>query len=358
MQYRMHPLISSFPSQEFYEGRLEDAADMAALRFQPWHRSDLLGPYRFFDVRGTQEKGHRGRSLVNTAELKAATQLYHLFRTKYSDIDPKGKIGIITPYKAQLQALRQRFTEIYGEVITDVVEFNTTDAFQGRECEIIIFSCVRASPTGGIGFMNDIRRMNVGLTRAKSSLWILGDSQALVQGEFWEKLIYDAKQRDLFTSGAILSRPETPGIETTMTLTSPYSSSPSIVPPPAPKAQRLPAPAPSSTPPAPPAHPASPVPHVSPPKELKRSNSDVDMSDAPTGPAAKRVSRALKQETDPAAMQVLGLSPPPRPLAPRNNHSKNDNNNDQPRPPPSGPNVFPRKPIADPFIRRKKPHRR
>ena len=205
MQYRMHPEISKFPSKEFYEGLLQDGADMGPLRTQPWHQSSLLGPYRFFDVKGSQERGPKSRSLVNDEELKVAMQLYRRFRTDYGSVELKGKIGIITPYKAQLFRLRQRFTEQYGEGITDEIEFNTTDAFQGRECEIIIFSCVRASPTGGIGFMTDIRRMNVGLTRAKSSLWILGDSRALVQGEFWAKLIEDSKQRNRYTTGNVMA---------------------------------------------------------------------------------------------------------------------------------------------------------
>ncbi|KAK4102063.1 hypothetical protein N658DRAFT_424144 [Parathielavia hyrcaniae] len=211
MQYRMHPEISKFPSKEFYEGLLQDGADMGTLRLQPWHESALLGPYRFFDVRGSQERGPKNQSLVNEEELKVAMQLYRRFRTDYSNVDLKGKIGVITPYKAQLFRLRNRFIEKYGEGITEEIEFNTTDAFQGRECEIIIFSCVRASPTGGIGFMTDIRRMNVGLTRAKSSLWILGDSRALVQGEFWAKLIEDAKQRDRYTGGNIMTLLSRPG---------------------------------------------------------------------------------------------------------------------------------------------------
>lgn len=205
MQYRMHPEISLFPSREFYEGQLQDGQNMGALRQQPWHKSLLLGPYRFFDVNGVQERGHKGQSLVNTKELEVAMQIYDRFSREYHECDLTGKIGIITPYKAQLFALRNRFTARYGEAITNIIEFNTTDAFQGRECEIIIFSCVRASPTGGIGFMNDIRRMNVGLTRAKSSLWILGDSRALSQGPFWRKLIEDARDRDRITQGDILS---------------------------------------------------------------------------------------------------------------------------------------------------------
>ncbi|KAI0475903.1 hypothetical protein GGR56DRAFT_442056 [Xylariaceae sp. FL0804] len=164
-QYRMHPEISMFPSQEFYERRLVDGDDMSSLRHQPWHRSALLGPYRFFDVKGAQEKGRRGQSLVNMQEIKVAMQLYERFLTDYPEIDVKAKIGMITPYKAQLFELREQFARRYGNSITEQIEFNTTDAFQGRECEIIIFSCVRASSTGGIGFMTDIRRMNRSLHR-------------------------------------------------------------------------------------------------------------------------------------------------------------------------------------------------
>ncbi|KAI1875942.1 uncharacterized protein JN550_001438 [Neoarthrinium moseri] len=210
-QYRMHPEISRFPSQEFYEGKLADGADMAKLRHQPWHQTGLLGPYRFFDVKGSQERGRKGQSLINYEELKVALQLYQRFKFDNPRLDLKGKIGIITPYKAQLYQLREQFAAKFGPSISEEIEFNTTDAFQGRECEIIIFSCVRASPTGGIGFMTDIRRMNVGLTRAKSSLWILGDSRALVQGEFWNKLIEDAKARALYTTGNILAQLTQPG---------------------------------------------------------------------------------------------------------------------------------------------------
>ncbi|GAP87173.1 putative helicase sen1 [Rosellinia necatrix] len=228
-QYRMHPEISLFPSQEFYEQRLVDGGDMAKLRQQPWHQSELLGPYRFFDVKGSQEKGQRGKSLINLEELKVAMQLYERFTLDYPQVDLKGKIGIITPYKAQLYELREKFARRYGDQITEYIEFNTTDAFQGRECEIIIFSCVRASSTGGIGFMTDIRRMNVGLTRAKSSLWILGDSRALVQGEFWNKLMENAKARNRYSSGDVLGMLKKPGakLPPNAYLSTPVHNSPS-----------------------------------------------------------------------------------------------------------------------------------
>jgi senataxin len=208
-QYRMHPEISRFPSQAFYDGRLQDGPDMAQLRKRPWHGSELLGPYRFFDVQGMHSNAPKGHSLVNFAELRAAMKLYERLTTDYRNYDFKGKIGIITPYKGQLKELKNQFSNKYGNAIFTTVEFNTTDAFQGRECEVIIFSCVRAS-NRGIGFLADIRRMNVGLTRAKSSLWVLGNSQSLVQGEFWRGLIEDAQARQLCTSGDLVTLLQNP----------------------------------------------------------------------------------------------------------------------------------------------------
>ncbi|KAM3503525.1 hypothetical protein MY11210_008680 [Beauveria gryllotalpidicola] len=346
MQYRMHPEISMFPSKEFYEGQLHDGQDMAGLRQQPWHRSALLGPYRFFDVQGVQERGRRGQSLVNTQELDVALQMYDRFRKDYSDCNLVGKIGIITPYKAQLFELRNRFRARYGEDITDIIEFNTTDAFQGRECEIIIFSCVRASATGGIGFMTDIRRMNVGLTRAKSSLWILGDSRALVQGEFWKKLIEDAQSRDCYTQGDIVGmfrkplEKAQPGSIRTLAaprgVNGPMTSDGDIAMPDAygtaPMRRRSEERIAMSTRPAAMRGPP-PIQTCSLPSDSKkRALSSPD--GAPTGPkriandrpragglAGKfgpRPNRPVpKPPTDPSAMVTLGLAPPERPPPPR-----------------------------------------
>ncbi|KAI0838252.1 SEN1 N terminal-domain-containing protein [Hypoxylon sp. FL0890] len=290
-QYRMHPEISLFPSQEFYERRLVDGGDMRKLRHQPWHQSALLGPYRFFDVKGIQEKGRKGQSLVNLEELKVAMQLYERLMTDYPQTDFKGKIGIITPYKAQLYELRDQFSRRYGERVKEQIEFNTTDAFQGRECEIIIFSCVRASPTGGIGFMTDIRRMNVGLTRAKSSLFILGDSRALVQGEFWNKLIEDAKARDRYTAGDVLSLLRRSG---------PQLPPPNFDIPPTP---------------APPALPAQPTanPNTASRKPIQANNDDdVIMEDAP--PPNRMPKKKHQTPQLPQTYTVLERPAPPVPM--------------------------------------------
>ncbi|GAM89667.1 hypothetical protein ANO11243_077060 [Dothideomycetidae sp. 11243] len=203
-QYRMHPDISAFPSSTFYDGLLLDGDDMAGLRQREWHQSWMLAPYRFFDVEGQQESA-RGHSLINKAEINVAMRLYERLLNDFRDYDFNNKIGIITPYKSQLRLLKETFSNKYGNGILEKVEFNTTDAFQGRESEIIIFSCVRASPAGNIGFLQDIRRMNVGLTRAKCSLWVLGNSRSLVRGQYWKKLVEDAQKRDLYTTGNLMS---------------------------------------------------------------------------------------------------------------------------------------------------------
>ena len=217
-QYRMHPDISQFPCKAFYGGKLVDGPDMAGQRVKPWHDSKLLGTYRFFDVQGIHSSAPRGHSLINLAEVDVAMKLYSRLTTDCKGYDFDGKIGIITPYRSQLRELRTRFAQRFGDAVLTAVEFNTTDAFQGRESEVIIFSCVRASLTRGIGFLSDIRRMNVGITRAKSSLWLLGNAQSLMQGEFWSQLIDDAKQRKVFVSGnlnGILQQPQK--IETRIT---------------------------------------------------------------------------------------------------------------------------------------------
>ncbi|OAA55642.1 hypothetical protein ISF_07747 [Cordyceps fumosorosea ARSEF 2679] len=385
MQYRMHPEISLFPSKEFYEGQLRDGQDMAGLRQQPWHQSALLGPYRFFDVQGVQEHGRKGQSLVNTRELEVALQMYERFSRDYSECNLVGKIGIITPYKAQLFELRRRFQARYGEEIADIIEFNTTDAFQGRECEIIIFSCVRAKPTGGIGFMTDIRRMNVGLTRAKSSLWILGDSRALVQGEFWKKLIEDARSRDRYTQGDVLGMfrrplekakpgsimtsaaptpvdsPMTGGSPASMATTDgdvamsdahqPLPEERAVVPTWPATSLHGPPPIQTSAPPGDNKKRALSSPDGTPPV-TKRIASDKPRGGGLTGKFGQRPSRPLpKPPTDPSAMVTLGLAPPERPPPPKPSVLPTEPSIPSgPSASSSGPSMAPSRPVSTPSI--------
>lgn len=204
-QYRMHPAISAFPSIAFYDQMLKDGVSADA-RARPWHTHSLLAPYRFFDIRGRQSRV--GKSSINVDEIEVAMAMYdRLLRDfsssyKFNDADGGAQIGIISTYKAQNIEMKKRFTHKYGEDVLQYVEFNTTDAFQGREKEIIIFSCVRAAQ--GIGFLKDIRRMNVGLTRAKSSLWVLGSSDNLSSNNYWKRMVDDARATDRYTTGNVI----------------------------------------------------------------------------------------------------------------------------------------------------------
>lgn len=198
VQYRMHPAISRFPSLEFYKGKLKDGPDMDVLNKRPWHSLPPLGSYKFFDiVTGRQEQNKRTMSFVNAEECRVAIELVDcLFRNFERKTDFTGKIGVISPYREQMQKMKREFRNYFGNGIFKSVDFNTIDGFQGQEKEIIIISCVRADDTKtGVGFLKDFRRMNVALTRAKTSMWILGHHKSLYQNELWRHLIDDAKDR-------------------------------------------------------------------------------------------------------------------------------------------------------------------
>ena len=198
VQYRMHPEVSRFPSREFYKGLLKDGPGTEELNKRPWHSIQHLAPYRFFDiVSGRQEQNIKTMSYTNSEEVRIALELVdYLFKNFEDKVDFTGKLGIISPYREQMQKLRKEFTRYFGSSIGKYIDFNTIDGFQGQEKEIIIISCVRADDTKtGVGFLKDFRRMNVAFTRAKTSMWILGHRQSLYKNKLWRNLIDDATER-------------------------------------------------------------------------------------------------------------------------------------------------------------------
>lgn len=108
------------------------------------------------------------------------------------------KIGIVTPYKDQRRALRRELLHRFGREVMGGIEVSTVDGFQGQEREVIIFSCVRTGESRGIGFLNDTRRLNVALTRAQCSLFVLGKASALGRNPIWGAMIEHAKARGSF----------------------------------------------------------------------------------------------------------------------------------------------------------------
>ncbi|XP_027337968.1 uncharacterized ATP-dependent helicase C29A10.10c-like isoform X2 [Abrus precatorius] len=199
VQYRMHPQIRDFPSRYFYQGRLTDSESVAKLPDEPYYKDPLLRPYLFYDIRHGRES-HRGGSVSyqNIHEAQFCLRLYeHVQKTLKSLGLGKITVGIITPYKLQLKCLQREFEEVLNSEEGKDLYINTVDAFQGQERDVIIMSCVRAS-SHGVGFVADIRRMNVALTRARRALWVMGNANALVQSDDWAALIADAKSRNCY----------------------------------------------------------------------------------------------------------------------------------------------------------------
>ncbi|XP_077213886.1 uncharacterized protein LOC143848744 isoform X3 [Tasmannia lanceolata] len=201
VQYRMHPQIRDFPSRYFYQGRLTDSESVTNLGDEIYCKDPLLKPYVFYDVTHGRES-HRGGSVSfqNVHEAQFCLRMYeHLQKTLKSYGGNKVSVGIITPYKLQLKCLQREFADVLNSEEGKDLYINTVDAFQGQERDVIIMSCVRAS-NHGVGFVADIRRMNVALTRARRALWVMGNANALMQSDDWAALILDAKARDCYVA--------------------------------------------------------------------------------------------------------------------------------------------------------------
>ncbi|RLV91828.1 Helicase SEN1 [Spathaspora sp. JA1] len=216
VQYRMHPEISQFPSREFYKSKLTDGEGMFDKNKRLWHDQNMLTPYRFFDILSKHERNEQSRSLFNLEESKVALELVEQLMMILPQDKFRGRIGIISPYKEQIKNIKQVFVKKYGKLILDEIDFNTVDGFQGQEKEIIIMSCVRAGPSGNVGFLSDVRRMNVALTRARTTLWILGNKNSLSRNSVWKRLLEDADARNCVSKaypGFLKSTEKRPRIE-------------------------------------------------------------------------------------------------------------------------------------------------
>ncbi|EGN98396.1 hypothetical protein SERLA73DRAFT_109860 [Serpula lacrymans var. lacrymans S7.3] len=201
IQYRMHPDISQLPSRIFYQGRLLDGPDMDVKTKQPWHSHPKFGTYRFFNVSKGQEQEAGGHSLKNNLESQVAVAMYSRLCKEFPAIDFDFRVGIVTMYRGQVLELKRAFQRRFGSDIISKVHFHTVDGFQGQEKDVIILSCVRAGPgLQSVGFLADVRRMNVAITRARSSLFILGNAPTLERSdENWRSIVNDARSRSFFT---------------------------------------------------------------------------------------------------------------------------------------------------------------
>ncbi|KQJ82618.1 hypothetical protein BRADI_5g10080v3 [Brachypodium distachyon] len=196
IQYRMHPEISIFPSKEFYEGILQDGEGLNKKR--PWHSYSCFGPFCFFDIDGIESQPSGSGSWVNEDEVEFITLIYHQLATHYPELKSSSQVAVISPYSLQVKLLKDRFRSTFGDQSKEVIDVNTVDGFQGREKEVVIFSCVRCNKEQNIGFVSDFRRMNVAITRARSAVLVIGSASTLKQDKHWNNLVESAKERDRF----------------------------------------------------------------------------------------------------------------------------------------------------------------
>lgn len=199
VQYRMHPIISEFPRNEFYHGVLQDSESVK--NNTPFFSKPpyALSPFMFIDLHfGRDVVSQTSQSRSNPDEAAVCVSLYFalLRMALEAGTDLKGKVGIISPYAEQVKVLKSTF-EAAGIKITgqlEDIEIATVDSFQGKEKDIIIVSTVRACPQANtVGFLADMRRMNVALTRAKSGLFVVGKTHALESNPVWADLIRHAR---------------------------------------------------------------------------------------------------------------------------------------------------------------------
>ena len=182
-QYRMHPRLAAFPSHRFYEGRLQNA-DSVLKRDLPSELSVLDHTMQgrrllFIDLARSKEHTDSSNSKSNSQEAAVTAGILKLFKKTKSDV------GVITPYKSQVRLLKSRAGR--------QVEINTVDAFQGREKKVILFNCVRSNgmtnTQASLGFLTDMRRLNVAITRPQHFLIIIGNAATLAKHKVWADLI-------------------------------------------------------------------------------------------------------------------------------------------------------------------------
>ncbi|XP_042040574.1 probable helicase MAGATAMA 3 isoform X3 [Salvia splendens] len=197
-QYRMNPEIRSFPSKEFYEDSLEDGPDIENQTRRPWHNFRCYGPFCFFDIHEGEESQPSGSgSHVNADEVDFVLAMYSKLVSSYPELKASSRLAIISPYRHQVKLFREKFRSTFGVQSDKLVDINTVDGFQGREKDVAIFSCVRANDTQAIGFVKDYRRMNVGITRARSSVLVVGSASTLRGDDHWKNLIESAEKRNV-----------------------------------------------------------------------------------------------------------------------------------------------------------------
>jgi superfamily I DNA and/or RNA helicase len=199
-QYRMHEMIMGYSSSTFYADRLKAHASVA--RHVLFNNDN---PLVFVDTAGCgfDEKTEQ----TSTYNPEEAAFLFRHLTQLVSSLDGHYKpenfpsIAIISPYKQQIDTLKEQFLSTPSlQAYENKIAINTIDSFQGQERDIVYISMTRSNPDSRIGFLSDIRRMNVAMTRARKKLVVIGDSATLSQFPFYSNFISWAQDRNAYQS--------------------------------------------------------------------------------------------------------------------------------------------------------------
>ena len=187
IQYRMHKTIMQYSNLHFYSGRLE--ADVSvenhSLNFED---ADWNTPLVFIDTSGCGFEEWQNPETLSYKNCEESRILWNHLKALNSAAETSSgiplRVGILTPYRQQRQQLQE--DSKHYQLNHLMLEVKTIDGFQGDECDVIYISLVRNNPTGELGFLNDLRRMNVALTRARKKLVVIGDGATLARHPFYK----------------------------------------------------------------------------------------------------------------------------------------------------------------------------
>lgn len=199
-QYRMHQTIAGFSSLEFYEGRLKADPFVAKHLLFPADK-----PLLFIDTAGCGfDEKREGTQISNPEEAQfLIKQLVHLveqLKPLYA-LNVFPSIGIISPYRHQVEELKEAVLENDRLLpVCPSISVNTIDSFQGQERDAVFISLTRSNADAVIGFLGEVRRMNVAMTRARKKLVVIGDSATLSQFSFYADFIAYAQKHDAYIS--------------------------------------------------------------------------------------------------------------------------------------------------------------
>ena len=198
IQYRMNDEIMQFSSDYFYHGQMRSAPEVAHRLI---HEGDApilwldtsainVSPDDKYDFREQFVGESFGRINKGEAHLTVSLlQIYFQRVGKQRVLDDRIDVGIISPYRAQVQYLKRLIAKRpFFKPFRHLISVNTVDGFQGQERDVILISMVRANGTGQIGFLHDLRRMNVAMTRARMKLMIVGHVPTLTRHPFYSRL--------------------------------------------------------------------------------------------------------------------------------------------------------------------------